>query len=198
MKACLATLTPEQQASFVATTNRFYNAGRVVATGTPARCRTTATRPDSRDPEYVDYVVTQVTELRRGLDVLETRKDLDTTRISFLAPSAGSWAGLILVGLESRYRSVTFVGTHISPIEITTAPAASRINFAPRITAPKMMVQGRYDESAPLTTHAEPLFKLFREPKRLEVFEGSHIPPPEVAVPLITHWLDETLGPVRQ
>lgn len=170
----------------------------VVMEGFIDRPRIRPTNFDSRDPEYVDFVVTQVTELRRGLDVLETRKDLDATRIAFLAPSAGSWAGLVLAGLESRYRSVTFVGTHVRPSEITTAPAASRINFAPRISAPKMMLQGRYDESAPLATHAEPLFKLLREPKRLEVFEGSHMPLAEVGVPLVMRWLDETMGPVRQ
>ena len=38
--------------------------------------------------------------------------------------------------------------------------AANPINFAPHIRAPKLMVQGRYDEDTPLRTAAEPLFKL--------------------------------------
>lgn len=155
-------------------------------------------RPDSRYDEYVDYVVTQVTELRRGLDYLETRKDLDMSRVAFIGPSAGSWAGVILTALEPRYRSVLFIGTDIHPSEITDAPAANRINFAPRIAAPQMMLQGRYDESAPLDTMAMPLFRLLREPKRLEIYEGSHVPPQDIAVPTTTKWLDETLGLVGE
>jgi dienelactone hydrolase len=151
---------------------------------------------DSRSAEYVDYVVTQVTELRRGLDYLETRKDLDTSRIAFMGPSAGSWAGVLLTGLETRFRSVLFIGTRIRPAEVTDAAAANRINFAPRISAPKMMLQGRYDESAVLETQAMPLFRLLREPKRIEIYEGSHIPPMAIGVPITTKWLDETLGPV--
>jgi pimeloyl-ACP methyl ester carboxylesterase len=155
-------------------------------------------RPDSRSSEYVDFVVTQVTELRRGLDYLETRGDIDASRIAFLGPSAGSWAGVILTAIESRYRSVLFIGTDVEPDEVTDAPAANRINFAPRISAPKMMLQGRYDESAPLETEALPLFRLLREPKRLELFEGSHVPAAEISVPLISRWFDETLGRVDE
>ena len=154
--------------------------------------------PDSRSPEFVDYVVTQVTELRRGLDYLESRKDLDASRIAFMGPSAGSWAGVLLTGLESRYRSVLFIGTGINPTEATDIPPTNRIHFAPRIAAPKLMIQGLYDEDSPLKSAAEPLFRLFREPKRLFVYEGGHAPPPSILVPNATQWLDETLGPVEQ
>lgn len=158
--------------------------------------KSVATIPDWSTAEFADYTIARVTEMRRGLDYLETRKDIDASRIAFMGPSAGSATGLILAGVEHRYRSVLFVGTRISPNEVTDTPAANRINFAPRISGPKMMLQGRYDESAPLVTRAEPLFHLLVEPKRLEVYEGSHVPPQEVAVPIITKWLDETLGKV--
>ncbi|MEO8216157.1 MAG: protein kinase [Acidobacteriota bacterium] len=158
----------------------------------------TSVEPDSRSAEYVDYTVTQVTELRRGLDYLETRPDIDHSRITFLGPSAGSWAGVLIAALESRYRSVAFVGTHISPNEVADAPAANRINFAPHISGPTLMLQGRYDESAPLKSQAEPLFKLLREPKRLEIYEGSHAPTAAVLIPALTKWFDETMGPVAQ
>jgi hypothetical protein len=60
------------------------------------------------------------------------------------------------------------------------------------------MLHGRYDENVPLKSQAEPLFRLLREPKRLEIFESGHIPPPEVYIPTANRWLDETLGPVEQ
>ncbi len=156
------------------------------------------TIPDSRSPEYVDYVVSQVTELRRGLDYMESRQDLDASRVAFMGPSAGSWAGVLLTGLETRYRSVLFIGTGIDPMEATDVLPTNRIHFAPRIAAPKLMIQGHYDEDAPLKSSAEPLFRLFREPKRLFVYEGGHAPPASILVPNATNWLDETLGPVVQ
>jgi hypothetical protein len=42
------------------------------------------------------------------------------------------------------------------------------------------------------------LFKLLREPKRLVLYEGGHIPPIEFFVATMNAWLDETLGPVKQ
>jgi serine/threonine protein kinase/formylglycine-generating enzyme required for sulfatase activity/dienelactone hydrolase len=156
------------------------------------------TVPDSRSPEYVEYVVAQVTELRRGLDYLESRQDLDTSRIAFMGPSAGSWAGVLLTAVEPRYRSVLFIGSGIDPSETTDVLPTNRIHFAPHIAAPKLMIQGRYDEDSPLKTEGEPLFSLFREPKRMHVYEGGHAPPSSILVPVATKWFDETLGPVPQ
>ena len=153
--------------------------------------------PDSRSVEFVDFTVRQVKELRRGIDYLESRPEIDRSRIAFYAMSAGSWEGIILAAVESRYRSILLIGSGIHSREITDTPAANRINFAPRIRQPKMMLQGRYDESAPLESAARPLFKLMSEPKRLEVFEGGHVPAPQVMVPVMTKWFDETMGKVE-
>ena len=101
-----------------------------------------------------------------------------------------------LTGVEHRYRSVLFQGTGIRAREVSDAPAANRINFAPRISAPTMMLQGRYDDSAPLEIEARPIFRLLREPKRMEIYDGSHVPPTSVSIPILTKWFDETLGPV--
>jgi eukaryotic-like serine/threonine-protein kinase len=154
--------------------------------------------PPRQSPEFADYVVAQVTELRRGLDYLETRGDVDSTKLGFVATSAGTVEGLILAGVERRYRSILLHGSSVTPAEIGTTPAASRINFAPRISGAKLMLHGRYDESAPLETTGEPLYRLLREPKRLQVYEGGHAPPLDVWIPSVQSWLDETLGGMDQ
>jgi formylglycine-generating enzyme required for sulfatase activity/dienelactone hydrolase len=159
----------------------------------------TVERPSSlATAEYVDYVFSRVYELRRGMDYIESRKDLDASRIAFVGPSAGAAAGVILTAVDPRFRSVMFIGTGLEPEELGAPPIVGRMNFAPRIKAPKLMLQGRYDEDAPLASSAEPLFRLMRDPKRLTVYEGSHVPSAEIAVPAIQNWLDETLGPVAQ
>ncbi len=155
------------------------------------------TYPDREQDEEVEYIVAQVTEMRRGLDYLETRPDIDHSRIALLGISAGGGPGVFVSALESRYRSVIFGGSGISTSELRYAPAASRVNFVSRITAPKLLFQGRYDEDTSLKSEAEPMFRLFREPKRLEIFEGGHIAPLDVSVRVFTRWLDETMGPVR-
>lgn len=155
-------------------------------------------QPDTRSTEFVDYAVERVVEMRRGIDYLETRRDVDTSRMGFMANSAGTWTGLILTAVEHRYRSVLFAGTGISPRSISDAPAANRINFAPRISAPKMMLHGLYDEDTPFVAMAQPLYKLLREPKRLKTYEGGHSPPEAIFIPTLRQWFDETLGPIEQ
>jgi formylglycine-generating enzyme required for sulfatase activity len=153
--------------------------------------------PDRRSTEYVEYIVSRVTELRRGLDYLQSRPDIDGSRIAFEADSAGTDAGVILCGLDDRYRSVMFVGSGIDPEEATDAAAANRINFLPHIAAPKFMLQGRYDESSPYASSFEPLYKLLREPKRELIYEGPHVPPQDLYLRESQKWFDDTLGKVR-
>jgi dienelactone hydrolase len=154
--------------------------------------------PDTRLQEYVDLTVTQVTEMRRGLDYLETRPDVDASRIAFVGFSAGAGSGVVVTALDPRYRSVLFGSSGIWMEEVADAAAANRINFAPRIAAPKLMLQGRYDEEAPLESSARPLFRLMREPKRLEIYEGGHALRPQIYIPVFNKWLDETVGPVSR
>ena len=154
-------------------------------------------RPDATSPQYADYMVTQVTEMRRGLDYLETRRDIEGSKIAFFAISAGTAEGLLLAALEDRYESVMLIGSSLREREKGITPAANRIHFAPRVGGRKLMFHGRYDETAPWGTDGQPLFDLLPEPKRAEFFEGGHVAPSEVLIPTMQRWLDETLGAVQ-
>jgi serine/threonine protein kinase/formylglycine-generating enzyme required for sulfatase activity/pimeloyl-ACP methyl ester carboxylesterase len=153
--------------------------------------------PDRTTAEYREMIVNRITDIRRGLDYLETRDDIDPKRIAFFAPSAGARIGLILAAVEDRFACVFLQGAGVVKEDLSTIPEANPINFAPHIHGPKLMMHGRYDEDTPLTTQGEPLFKLLREPKQLVLFEGGHVPPAEVQVPLINKWFDQNLGPVK-
>jgi pimeloyl-ACP methyl ester carboxylesterase len=147
--------------------------------------------------QYRQELVLHATELRRGLDYLATRADIDTTRIAYLGVSLGSGSWLPLAAIDARFRSVVLVGGGIDERRQPTLPEASNFNFAPRIRAPKLLLNGRYDEEHPWDRRALPLWNLLREPKRLALVDGGHFPPAEARVPAINAWLDETLGPVR-
>jgi eukaryotic-like serine/threonine-protein kinase len=149
--------------------------------------------------EYRDKIVNWITDLRRGLDYLETRNDIDAKRIAFFGPSSGARVGLILAAVEARYASVVLLGAGVRKPYLEWIAEANTIKFAPHIRAPKLMMHGRYDENLSLKTEAEPLYKLLREPKRLVVYEGGHIPPQlELLVTTLNGWLDETLGLVKR
>jgi formylglycine-generating enzyme required for sulfatase activity/tRNA A-37 threonylcarbamoyl transferase component Bud32 len=153
-------------------------------------------RPDLSTVEFAEIIIGRVTDLRRGIDYLETRPDVDKTRLAVYAPSAGSVHGLILGAVETRYRAFVFSGAglpgSIRVIHATGNPS----NFAPHILVPKLIVQGRYDEDTPLRTAVEPLFKLLSEPKKLALYDGGHVPSVEVSMSLTRDWLDEHMGRV--
>lgn len=154
------------------------------------------TPPSYTTIEFVEECVNTYNEIRRGIDYLETREDIDASRIAFFGPSS-AWTRTILPAIESRYRTVILPSSCVRPIEDRVIAAARSINFIPRIRPPKLVMLGRYDEAAPLKTEGQPLYDLMRQPKRLIIFEGGHIPAPEVAFPIVNAWLDETMGPVK-
>src|SRR5437667_10878170 len=61
--------------------------------------------PQPNTVEYLDKIVNWITDLRRGLEYLETRNDVDANRIAFFGPSDGARGGLILAAAEHRYAS---------------------------------------------------------------------------------------------
>jgi formylglycine-generating enzyme required for sulfatase activity len=150
--------------------------------------------PEISTVEFADLVLNRVTDLRRGLDYLETRPDIDSGRIAAVAPSAGALLGVILGAVETRYRAFVFIGAGIPGYFRTISPAANPINFASKIRVPKLVLQGRYDEDTPLRTATEPFFNLLPEPKRLALYDGGHVPSVEVVIRETRDWLEEHLG----
>jgi dienelactone hydrolase len=136
-------------------------------------------------------------DLGRAIDFLETRPDIDRTRLAFYGVSAGADAGVALSALEPRLRTTILQGTGIWGDE---TPDSDSHDFAPRLRIPVLMLNGRYDFGVPLETAQRPLFDLLGSApgeKRHAVFETGHaVPLTDVAGELLP-WLDRHLGPVR-
>ncbi|HVR41582.1 MAG TPA: protein kinase [Thermoanaerobaculia bacterium] len=147
--------------------------------------------------DIVDRITADVTDIRRGLDYLATRKDLDMKGLALFGQSAGAATGLIVAGVDHRYGAVFLSGLGLTSREYDKPPAANRINFASRIRGPLLLLQGKYDESHPFRTDAEPLYRIFAEPKELVLYEGGHVAPSAVLIPTVTKFYDRALGPVR-
>ena len=135
-------------------------------------------------------------DLGRAIDYLETRSDIDRTRVAFYGVSEGATAGVILTALEPRLKTVVLQGTGIDePAE----PEIDTVNYAPRVRMPTLMLNGRYDYEAPFEASQRPLFDLLGSPageKRHAVLEFGHALVIDAVAREILPWLDRYLGPV--
>ncbi len=151
--------------------------------------------PPKRDTvEFRKQAVNWMTDLRRGLDYLETREDIDFKKLSFLGISNGANLGILTLGVENRYNSAILVGAGVDKEWRSWIPEANFINFAPHSKLPKLFIHGRYDEAHPLKTYNEPLYKIFSEPKKLVIYDGGHVPTIEFFSITTNNWIDEKFG----
>ncbi len=141
----------------------------------------------------------QSKDLGRTIDYLETRPDIDTRKLGFFGSSYGAAMAPHMAAAEPRIRCVVMV----SGGSFERVPAeVDSWNFAPRVKAPVLMVNGRDDFRFPLETSQRPMFHLLGTPekdKRHVVLEGGHLAPagrPDI-IKEILDWLDRYLGPVQ-
>jgi len=135
-------------------------------------------------------------DLGRAIDYLETRPDIDRTRVAYWGVSSGADAGVPLCALEPRLRTAILLGTGIWGDDTSVG---DNYNYAPRLRMPVLLLNGRYDFSTPVETAQVPLFDLLGTPaadKRHVVFETGHaLPLGDVAREMLP-WLDRYLGRV--
>ena len=124
-------------------------------------------------------------------------EDIDINKLAYFGLSWGAGSRLGFAAIDERFRAVVFLGGGIDERVKPTLPEADNVNFAPYIKPPKLLVNGKYDEEHIWYTRGLPLFNLLRQPKKLVLLEGGHLPLAEQRVPVINAWLDETLGPVQ-
>ncbi len=139
-------------------------------------------------------------DLRRAIDYLETRPDIDATKVAFYGMCLGAQLGPVYLAVEPRLRTGVLLS---GGFETWTIPAETDpVNFAPRVRQPVLMVNGREDFDLPYETAQVPLFNALGTPaadKRHAVLAGGHIPPrPQEVFKEILDWLDRYLGPVGQ
>jgi formylglycine-generating enzyme required for sulfatase activity/dienelactone hydrolase/predicted Ser/Thr protein kinase len=136
-------------------------------------------------------------DIGRSIEYLETRGDIDRTRIVYYGFSLGAVLGPIFTALEPRFKASILLGGGV--ISFPLPPDIEPINFAPRVRMPTLMVAGKEDFARPVETLQRPLFNLLGPPpdqKELRLIDGGHIPRFQDIVREILGWLDRRLGPV--
>ncbi len=109
-----------------------------------------------------EHVVQWVTELRRSVDYLQTRDDIDPGRIAYQGISYGALWAPVFMAQEPRLKTgLVIVGGFLS-FELSSGsmpPEIDPLNHAPRVTAPVLMLNGRHDPIFIYETSQLPLFR---------------------------------------
>lgn len=140
-------------------------------------------------------------DLRRTIDYLETRNDIDMGKIAYVGLSWGGQMGSVMIATEPRIKTGIFLLGGICACK--RHPASDPANFAPRVTIPMLMLNTREDSMFPYETAQRPLFQLLGTPasaKRHVLFPGGNSVPREYRRQYhreIVEWLDRHLGPVQ-
>jgi len=147
---------------------------------------------------YRDHVVMWTKDLRRSLDWVETRQDLDANRVALYGYSWGAALGPLLAAVDERIRVGLLVAGGLDQDEPSQLPESDPFNYTPLVRQPMLMVNGRYDLRVPYETSQRPFFQLLGSAeKRHAVFDFGHMVPFDVAGREMNAWLDRHLGPVR-
>ncbi len=145
---------------------------------------------------YKDHVVMWAKDLARSIDYLETRADIDATKIAYYGLSWGGAMGAVMPAVEKRIKAVVL---YVAGLNFQHAmPEVDQINYVSRVTQPTLMLNGERDFYFPVETSQEPMFDLLGTPaehkKRLTYPLGHSVPRNELIKEALA-WLDRYLGP---
>ncbi|MBK9967906.1 MAG: protein kinase [Holophagales bacterium] len=153
--------------------------------------------PPAQGPNEVRELVIQRTkDVRRAVDYLESRPDVDASRLAFYGLSMGANYGPVVGAVEARFRTLVLVSGGLGR---GRPPEVSNLNFASRVRMPVLMENGRLDFNFPLEQSQRPLFRLLGTPeesKKHVLFDSGHVPPFTGVARETIDWLDRVLGPV--
>ena len=97
-------------------------------------------------------------DVRRTIDYLASRSDIDATKIAFYGVSLGAQLAPVYLAVEPRLRTGVLLSGGFETW--TVPPETDPVNFASRVRQPVLMVNGREDFDLPYDTAQVPLFNM--------------------------------------
>jgi len=146
---------------------------------------------------YTELMVQEIKDLRRSIDYLQTRPDIDSQKIAYMGMSWGAYMGSIIPAVEDRFMASILLGGGLMGLG---RPEANDMTYVNRVQTPTLILNGKYDVFYPPETSSNPMLDLLGTPpehKRLILYETDHIPPRVEYIKESLAWLDKYLGPVR-
>ena len=144
-----------------------------------------------------ELLIQQSKDLRRSIDYLETRPDIDRNRIGYMGVSMGAAAGVIFGALEDRLRTVILLDGGFFAEKVL--PGTDQADFVPRVKAPVLMISGKFDW---IFMGKDALYDMFGAPsadKKKLTFNTDHDVSedrPDLVREVLA-WLDKYLGRVN-
>jgi len=156
------------------------------------------TRAEFDTAAYRDNTIDTVKDLRRTIDYLETRRELDTNALAYFGYSWGGVNGPSALAQESRLR-VGVIDIGLLP-PMASTPEVDPVNALPRVNVPILMLSGEFDGMVPVGD-ARRYFELLGTPpenKRHVIVVGGHFIPRDVLIRETLDFLDQRLGPTSR
>ena len=151
----------------------------------------------NRSHEFTEWLITWIKDLSRSIDYLETRSDIDTSKLAFLGWSWGGEIGAVIPAVENRIKASMLV---VGGFTGTAYPEADPVNYLSRIKTPVLMLNGKYDTWRPYETNIKPFYELLGTPEKdkiLILYETDHYVPKRDMIKENLAFLDKYFGPVK-
>lgn len=167
-----------------------------------------------------DALIQTVIDLRRGVDYLQTRKEIDPDRIGYIGASMGGIIGAMFAGVDERVKAPVLLvaggdwkilmerstlsvwrdAARNNPQQMQEAlrvmDVVDPVNWVGRIAPrPVLFINGDADDVVPVESN-KALHNAAGEPKKIVWYKGGHVPPPTdwlTVISEITRWLDAHL-----
>jgi len=141
--------------------------------------------------EYRDQFVRWMREIRRSLDYLEARADLDMDTLAYYGFSWGGRLGAAALAIEPRFE----VGIlNQAGIGLLRHYDTLEEHYLPRVTQPVLQFNGRFDSDFRLEESATPFFEMLgSEHKKHIVGPTGHFAPMKTVIGETLAWLDAHL-----
>jgi dienelactone hydrolase len=153
----------------------------------------------SKSHQYTECMVKCVKDFSRSIDYLETREDIDISKLGYYGDSWGARMGAIIPAVEDRIKLSVLIRGGLS--QIKKFPEANEFNYVSWVKTPVLMLNGKYDFIFPYESTVKPMFDLLETPeqnKRLVLYETDHFVPKSEIIKETLDWLDTYFGPVKK
>ena len=156
-----------------------------------------AMHPGADSYQFTEYLIQLVKDLKRSIDYLETRPEIDSQKLAYLGFSWGGLWSNIIPAVEERLKvCMTIVGG----IWARGRPEANELSYVRQVKIPFLMLNGRYDVTFIYELHVRPMFNLLGTPdtdKKLVLYDTDHYVPINGLIKETLAWLDKYFGPAR-
>jgi dienelactone hydrolase len=151
-----------------------------------------------QNPTNRDAWIQTVQDLRRSVDYLASRRDIDRTRIGFLGFSQGAMLGATFLGVEPRIKAACLavpgggfvawaktlgIGSGADEAQLRTGAALTDpIHFIGRFSPrPLLVLAARKDELIPAAA-TQAIVSAAKEPTRVIWYNSGHVLPPNALI----------------